>query len=234
MEAAPYRGTADAGYRSRGRIGGHPARLGDTAETARLDGPVLLPHIRSGGSPRAIRAWPLAWPSPSGPLGRQRLRRSRVGPEDPFCEAVRKDLRVPLTLEGPTWTMRGVPSGACDTLFRRSAHSARCHRPGRGAGGRGSGIRRGPQRPVTWGAVRGSRRAWWASAQRARRKAAAPQRRDPRLNPGRLRRVTLAAHPPQLLAPILAIRRLGPSGPARRRCALEAVEKVVTALPRRT
>ena len=27
----------------------------------------------SGGSPRAFRAWPSAWPSPSGPLGRQRL-----------------------------------------------------------------------------------------------------------------------------------------------------------------
>ena len=25
-----------------------------------------------GGSPRAFWAWPLAWPSPSGPLGRQR------------------------------------------------------------------------------------------------------------------------------------------------------------------
>ena len=25
-----------------------------------------------GGSPRALRAWPVAWPSPSGPLGRQR------------------------------------------------------------------------------------------------------------------------------------------------------------------
>jgi hypothetical protein len=59
---------------------------------------------------RAFRAWPLAWPSPSGPLGRQRLRRSRVGPGDPFCEAVRKDLGVPLTLEGPTWTIRGVPA----------------------------------------------------------------------------------------------------------------------------
>ena len=38
------------------------------------------------------------------------LRRSRVGPEDRFCEAVRNDLRVPLTLEGPTRTMRGVPA----------------------------------------------------------------------------------------------------------------------------
>ena len=26
-----------------------------------------------GGSPRAYRAWPLAWPSPSGPLGRSLL-----------------------------------------------------------------------------------------------------------------------------------------------------------------
>jgi hypothetical protein len=33
-------------------------------------------------------AWPPAWPSPSGPQGRQRLRRSRVGPEDVFCGAV--------------------------------------------------------------------------------------------------------------------------------------------------
>ena len=38
------------------------------------------------------------------------LRRSRVGPEDRFCEAVRNDLGVPLTLEGPTRTMRGVPA----------------------------------------------------------------------------------------------------------------------------
>ena len=48
------------------------------------------------------------------------------------------------------------------------------------------------------------------------------------MNPGRLRRVTLAAHSSQLLAPVLAVHGLGPSGPARRRCALEAVEKVVT------
>ena len=35
-----------------------------------------------GGSPCAFRAWPLAWPSPSGPLGWQRLRRSRAGALD--------------------------------------------------------------------------------------------------------------------------------------------------------
>ena len=72
--------------------------------------PLLGARVCCGGWPRAFRAWPLAWPSPSGPLGRQRLRRSRVGPGDPFCEAVRKDLRVPLTLEGPTWIMRGIPA----------------------------------------------------------------------------------------------------------------------------
>jgi len=41
------------------------------------------------------------------------LRRSRVGPEDCFCEAVRNNLRVPLTLEGPTRTMRGAPALTC-------------------------------------------------------------------------------------------------------------------------
>src|SRR4051812_49503213 len=69
-----------------------------------------MSRICREGSPRASRAWPLAWPSPSGPLGWQRLRRSRAGPEDRFCEAVRNDLRVPLTLEGPARTMRGVPA----------------------------------------------------------------------------------------------------------------------------
>src|SRR6476660_6787358 len=52
------------------------------------------------GSPRAFWACPLAWPSPSGPLGRQRSPALKGGPEDRFCEAVRNDLRVPLTVEG--------------------------------------------------------------------------------------------------------------------------------------
>ena len=57
------------------------------------------------GSPRAFRAWPLAWPLPSGPLGRQRslgstARRRRVRAQR-GCEA-------PLRPEGPTRTMRGV------------------------------------------------------------------------------------------------------------------------------
>jgi hypothetical protein len=43
---------------------------------------IRIVGMSTGGSPRAFRAWPLAWPSPSGPLGRQRLRRSRAGALD--------------------------------------------------------------------------------------------------------------------------------------------------------
>src|SRR5215831_7990849 len=95
--------------------------------------------------PRAQRAWPLAWPSPSGPQGRQRLRRSRAGPEDPFCEAVRKDLRVPLTTEGPPRTMRGVPVLLPCDRFTVSAHLARRTGQARDA------CRHGAQRGVTAG-----------------------------------------------------------------------------------
>ena len=57
------------------------------------------------GSPRVYRAWPLAWPLPSGLLGRQRLqgqRHAEGASRVAGCEA-------PLRLEGPTRTMRGVP-----------------------------------------------------------------------------------------------------------------------------
>ena len=43
------------------------------------------------------------------PAGSLEAPRARVGPEDPFCGAVRKDLRVPLRVEGAARTMRGVP-----------------------------------------------------------------------------------------------------------------------------
>ena len=44
------------------------------------------------------------------PAGAAEAPRARVGPEDPFCGAVRKDLWVPLRVEGPTRTMRGIPA----------------------------------------------------------------------------------------------------------------------------
>src|SRR5215472_4600726 len=52
---------------------------------------------------------PGLWPGPrrQARWAGRGLRRSRAGPEDRFCEAVRNDLRVPLTLEGPARTMRG-------------------------------------------------------------------------------------------------------------------------------
>jgi hypothetical protein len=110
------------------------------------------------------------------PEGRQRLRRSRAGPEDPFCEAVRKDLRVPLTLEGPPRTMRGDPARHCD----RSPGDRRTWREQHGpAGPRGRGHRgrvaEGTGRLRGAGAAnRRQRRARWASARRARQ-AAAPE-----------------------------------------------------------
>jgi hypothetical protein len=71
------------------------------------------------GSLRASGAWPLAWPLPSGPLGRQRLRRSRVGPEDRFCEA-----RMRSTVEA---------GGADPDNARRSGSGPRDLRPAIGA-----------------------------------------------------------------------------------------------------
>jgi len=52
---------------------------------------------------------PALWPGPrrQARWAGRGLQRSRVGPGDRFCEAVRNDLRVPLTLEGPARTMRG-------------------------------------------------------------------------------------------------------------------------------
>ena len=147
---------------------------------------------RSQASPRAFRAWPLAWPSPSGPLGWQRLRRSRAGPEDRFCEAVRNDLRVPLTPEGPARTMSGVPAGSLSHLhgFRRTWRE-RDGPPGVLAGA-AAGYGEDRRRPVTGAAVSGSRRAVGLTPE-GRGEAAAPQRRGPRVNLGRLRRVALAA-----------------------------------------
>src|SRR5215510_2625390 len=70
---------------------------------------------------RRARLGPGLWPGPrrQARWAGRGLRRSRAGPEDRFCEAVRNDLRVPLTLEGPTRIMRGVPALVAVTLSRR-------------------------------------------------------------------------------------------------------------------
>ena len=156
------------------------------------------------------------------------LRRSRVGPEYRFCGAVRNDLRVPLTLERPAQTMRGVPA-------RRLLHlhgSRRTWREHVGLAvvlaGAAAGYGGDRRRPVTGAAVRGSSPCRRACVRRTRRKLP-PRNGGTRVNPGRLRRVTLAAPSLSTARARPRCSRPGPSGPARRRCALEAVEKVVTA-----
>ena len=63
------------------------------------------------------------------------------------------------------------------------------------------------RRPVTGGAVRGSRRAVGLASE-GRGESCRPATARPRVNPGRLRRVTLAALSPQLLVPVLAVHGL--------------------------
>ena len=91
--------------------------------------------------------------------------------------------------------MRGVLPGACDILPATGALGATLTDLAVAFAGAGSRIRRGPQAAGHRGALRGSRRAVGLASE-GRGEAAAPQRRDPRLNPGRLRRVTLAALSP--------------------------------------
>jgi hypothetical protein len=77
---------------------------------------------------------PGLWPGPcrQARWAGRRLRRSRVGPEDRFCEAVENDLQVPLTLEGSASPDNARHTGPGPvTRSRRSAHPARCLCPGR-------------------------------------------------------------------------------------------------------
>ena len=148
------------------------------------------------GSPGACRAWPLAWPSPSGPLGWQRspgstARRRRVP---------RSGMRSTVEAGGadPDNARRSVP---CWWPSRRRRNS---HEP------RG----RARHRADTAGTARGRSPGWLgrgssarrrASARRARRKLPHHPTAHPRSDPGRLRRVTLAAHLPNWPRPLLAV-----------------------------
>jgi len=104
--------------------------------------------------------------------------------------------------------MRGVPAPVAVTSSRRPAQAARRWRPGRGAGRRGSGIRREPQAAGHRGcrARQSPRRR--ACVRRTRRKLP-PRNGETRVNLGRLRRVTLAALPSRLLVPVLAVHGRG-------------------------
>jgi hypothetical protein len=172
-------------------------------------------------SPRVLRAWPLAWPLPSGPLGWQRSPALKGGSCRSFLRSGQKRPSGALDAGGttPDNARRSGPLTA--TSSRHPAHSARARRPGRGAGGRGSGIRRGPQAAGHPGPRCAAAPRAVGLASEGRGESCRPATARPRVNPGRLPRVTLAAHPLATARARPHCSRPGPSGPARRRCALE-------------
>ena len=150
-----------------------------------------------------LRAWPLAWPCRQA---RWVARGSacKVGPEDPFCGAVRKDLRCPCGWRGRPGQCAAFRPGACDfpgVCATRARLTAWSSRPG-AAPGRYGGYR---TRPVTGATGRGS----------SARRGLPPKGRDescrtaygepPGPDPGRLRRVTLAFIFPRLAASVHVI-----------------------------
>ena len=108
-------------------------------------------------------------------------------------------------------------------------HLARASRPGRGAGGRGSGIRRGPQAAGHRGcrARQSPRRR--ACVRRTRRELPPSNGETPRLNSGRLRRVTLAALSSRRLAPVPAVHDRGRQAWRAEGAPLMIVKKILTA-----
>jgi hypothetical protein len=89
--------------------------------------------------------------------------------------------------------------------------------------------RKDRRRPVTGGAVRGSRRAVGLASE-GRGESCRPATAGPRVNPGRLRPVTPAAHLPRLLGSVLAVRGQDDQAWRAEGAPLKPlVEKVVTA-----
>ena len=130
-----------------------------------------------------VWAWPLAWPSPSGPEGRQRS----PGPALDAGEAAPDNARRSGPGDCDLRPVIGGP-GARMTAWCCSCRAA----PGP--------LRRVLTAPGGGAAVRGDRRARRATARKGASEAAAPQRRDPQ----RPRPLT-AGHPAaQLTPPVLA------------------------------
>jgi hypothetical protein len=158
---------------------------------------ILVGIISYGGSPRAFRAWPLAWPSPSGP------------------DNVRRSGPVLVTFhpgERHTWRAMTDPGQLAERRHSRCVTAGRMLRPVRGIGAAGSG----PRRCAT-----ALKEAGQAAPPHLRRESLSRSGRHAATLPGHSRPPCMSARPRRT--------RLGPVGVARRRCALEAVEKVVTA-----
>ena len=156
---------------------------------------VLFGRCRTvGGSPRAIRAWPLAWPSPSGPPGRQRSPRARVGPEDAFCGAIfaerlERIFGCPCGWRGRHGQCAAFRPADCDFHPATGVPSATMTAWSCSCGAVTGAVDGGDRlRPVAGEAVRGSRRGRRARVRRTRR-SCRPATARPR-RPGRLPSVT--------------------------------------------
>ena len=174
---------------------------------------------------RRARSGPGLWPGPRRQArwagrGLQGQRRAAGASRAAGCEA-------PLRLEEPARIMRGVPPGRCDIFTAIGTLDATltawpcCWRARpRDTAGTASGRSPGPRCAAARRAV--------GPASEGRGESCRPATARPGVNPGRPRRVTLAALSSRLFVPVRCSRP-GAVGSARRRCALETVEKLVTA-----
>jgi hypothetical protein len=138
---------------------------------------------------------------------RQVPRSAPRAPNAPWRVAVA--CHIPIRLEGPTRTMRGVP--AC-----RLGHLHGVRRIWRVAvglvvvlAGAAAGYGGDRRRPVTRGCRARQLAASVGLASEGRGESCRPVTARPRVNLGRLRRVTLAAHPSRLLASVLVVHGRG-------------------------
>jgi hypothetical protein len=172
------------------------------------------------GSPRAFWAWPLAWPSPSGPLGWQRLRGQRRA----ACASRAAGCGAPLGWRGRPGQCAAFRPGGCDIRPAIGAPGARlsawswCWRARQRdtagtAGGWSPGVPCAAARRAVGLASEGSGESCRPATARPPGEPGPPTAG----HPGRSSLSSARARP--------RCSRPGPSGPARRRCALDDREE---------